>query len=72
MCRGIDLDAGRHQIVMWYWPWTMTAGVIVSGLTLLAIAVLVFSNASRFLFRFLDRLLSRASSLLLVFHFIAR
>jgi len=45
--RGINLEPGSHHIVMWYWPWTMTAGIVISGLTLLSLAILILVKPFR-------------------------
>lgn len=54
--RGVELAAGPHHILMWYWPWTMTAGIIVSSVALLALAVLVLIRPSGLSLRFLRRI----------------
>ena len=34
--RGIELDAGFHRVEMWYWPWTLTVGLVISIASLIA------------------------------------
>ena len=34
--RGIELDTGLHRVEMWYWPWTLTAGIAISLASLIA------------------------------------
>jgi uncharacterized membrane protein YfhO len=44
--RGLPIEAGESRIVMSYWPNTLTAGIIVELLALIATAFLLLSQLS--------------------------